>query len=121
MQTKNKMTFKARWSKFNGKAKFFALSAVATFATLNYVMAAGASGLTTGITAANTQVGSIFNVLSTLILTIGAVVGLAGAIRVYNKWQAGDPDLNKHLIGWTAATVFLLLAGGVLKSFYGIA
>lgn len=76
--------------------------------------------ITTGIDGAANQVKSVFSNVSNLVLMVGAVVGLAGGIRVYNKWNNGDQDVQKELIGWAGACVFLLLSGTTLKLFFGI-
>lgn len=76
--------------------------------------------ITTGIDGAANQVKSVFSNVSNLVLMVGAVVGLAGGIRVYNKWNNGDQDVQKELIGWAGACVFLLLSGTTLKLFFGL-
>ena len=72
------------------------------------------------IDGAASSIKGIFTNVSNLILMIGAVTGLAGGIRVYVKWQNGDQDLNKHIIGWTGSCIFLLLSGTILKLFFGV-
>ena len=57
--------------------------------------------------------------ITTLIYAIGGVVGLIGGIRVYIKWNNGDQDVNKELMMWGAALVFLLIVPTVIKSFFG--
>lgn len=73
-----------------------------------------------GIDGAASQVKGIFTNVSNLILMIGGVVGLVGGIRVYTKWQAGDNDVQKSLVGWIGACVFLLLTGTILKTMFGM-
>ena len=48
-----------------------------------------------GINEANTQVRSYFAAGTNLMYAVGAIVGLIGAIKVYNKWNSGDPDTGK--------------------------
>jgi len=48
-----------------------------------------------GITQATTQVKSYFDAGTNLMYAIGAVVGIIGAVKVFNKWNAGEPDTNK--------------------------
>ena len=76
--------------------------------------------ITTGIDGAANAVKGVFSNVSNLVLMIGAIVGLAGGIRVYNKWNNGDQDVQKELIGWAGACVFLLLSGTTLKLFCGM-
>ena len=78
-----------------------------------------AQNIGTAIDAARTSVSGIQTNVGNLILAIGGIVGLAGAIRVYVKWQNGDQDVQKHLIGWLAASIFLVLAGTIVSGFFG--
>ena len=59
------------------------------------------------------MVKSYFEPAVRLIYAIGAVVGLVGAIKTYNKFSSGDPDT-----GWFGSCVFLIVAATVLKSFF---
>ncbi|HEX8356012.1 MAG TPA: DUF4134 family protein [Segetibacter sp.] len=79
-----------------------------------------AQNVGTGVDAAAGEVKGIFENVSNLVLMIGAVVGLVGGIRVFTKWQNGDNDVQKSLVGWIGASVFLLLTGTILKTMYGI-
>jgi hypothetical protein len=72
------------------------------------------------IDAAANSVKSVFGNVSNLILIIGAVVGLVGGIRVYIKWNNGDNDVNKSLVGWIGSCVFLVLVAVILKAFFGV-
>ena len=58
--------------------------------------AQGGDGIA-GITEATSMVTSYFYPLVQLIYAIGAVTGLIGGIRVYQKFSSGDPDT------WAAA------------------
>jgi hypothetical protein len=48
-----------------------------------------------GINAANTQVRSYFATGTNLMYAVGAIVGLIGAVKVYQKWNSGDQDTGK--------------------------
>ena len=48
-----------------------------------------------GITDATSMVTSYFAPLTKLIYAVGAVVGLIGGIKVYQKFSSGDPDTSK--------------------------
>jgi hypothetical protein len=56
---------------------------------------------------------------NTIVLAIGVIVGLVGAIRVYSKWHNGDPDTMKAVTGWFGASLFLVAVGTVLQAFFG--
>ena len=71
-----------------------------------------------GIDQATSEVSSYVDPVSNLIIAIGAVVGLIGGVRVYIKWQSGDQDTQKAIMGWFGACLFLILVGVVIKSFF---
>ncbi|MEJ7676836.1 MAG: DUF4134 domain-containing protein [Segetibacter sp.] len=73
-----------------------------------------------GINAANTQVRSYFASGTNLMYAVGALVGLIGAVKVYQKWNAGDPDTGKVAAAWFGSCVFLVIVATVIKSFFGI-
>ena len=70
-----------------------------------------------GITEATNMVTSYFDP-GTLIYAIGAVVGLIGGIKVYNKFSSGDPDTSKTAASWFGACIFLIVAATILRSFF---
>jgi len=85
--------------------------------TVNYGFAQdGASG----INSATTQVKSYFDAGCNLMYAIGAVVGIIGAVRVFNKWNSGEPDTNKVAAAWFGSCVFLVVVATILKSFFGL-
>ena len=73
-----------------------------------------------GIQKANELVKDYFGTGTTLLYSIGAVVGLVGAVKVYNKWSSGDQDTSKAAASWFGACIFLVVVATVLKSFYGV-
>jgi len=77
-------------------------------------------GGSTGINAATSSLTSYVDPVSTLILAIGAVVGLIGGVRVYIKWNSGDQDINKELMSWGGSCLFLVLVSVVIKAFFGV-
>lgn len=72
-----------------------------------------------GIDAATTQVSSFFQSGVNLMYAIGAIVGLVGAVKVFNKWNSGDPDTGKVAAAWFGSCVFLVVVSLVLQSFFG--
>jgi hypothetical protein len=89
----------------------------ALLVTVNYCF--GQDG-NAGITSATTQVKGYFDSGCNLMYAIGAVVGIIGAIKVFNKWNAGEPDTNKVAAAWFGSCVFLVVVATVLKSFFGL-
>lgn len=73
-----------------------------------------------GINEATLRVRSYFTTGTSLMYAIGAVLGLVGAIKVYQKWNSGDPDTGKVAAAWFGSCVFLVIVATVLRSFFGI-
>ena len=71
-----------------------------------------------GINEATKMVISYFDPGTKLIYAIGAVVGLIGGIKVYNKFSSGDPDTSKTAASWFGACIFLIVAATILRSFF---
>jgi len=90
---------------------------LAGWLTINYCFAQDGNS---GINSATTQVKGYFDSGCNLMYAIGAVVGIIGAIKVFNKWNAGEPDTNKVAAAWFGSCVFLVVVATVLKSFFGI-
>lgn len=73
---------------------------------------------TAGINEATQMVTSYFEPATQLIYAIGAVVGLIGGVKVYNKFSSGDPDTSKTAASWFGARIFLIVAATILRSFF---
>lgn len=73
-----------------------------------------------GINEANTLVRGYFATGTTLLYAIGAVVGLIGAVKVFNKWNSGEPDTTKVAAAWFGSCIFLVVVATVLKSFFSV-
>ena len=98
-----------------GRALMLALSVYC----VSYVVAYAQDG-NAGINEAATQVRSYFNTGTRLMYAIGAVLGLVGAVKVYQKWNSGDPDTSKVAAAWFGSCVFLVIVATVLASFFGV-
>jgi Domain of unknown function (DUF4134) len=72
------------------------------------------------ISSATAELKTYVDVIGSLVLAIGGVVGFIGGIRVYIKWNNGDQDVNKALMGWMGSCIFLVLVGTVIKAFFGV-
>jgi len=87
---------------------------------------AGLSGLAqtadgnAGINQANTVVRSYFDSGTNLMYAVGAILGLIGAVKVYQKWNHGDHDTGKVAAAWFGSCIFLVIVATVLKSFFGL-
>lgn len=91
------------------------LMAAGMLSTLS-VFAQGDGGA--GINEATQMVTSYFDPATQLIYAIGAVVGLIGGVKVYNKFSSGDPDTSKTAASWFGACIFLIVAATILRSFF---
>ena len=73
-----------------------------------------------GIQEADSQVRSYFEPGTNLMYAIGAVLGLVGAVKVFQKWNAGDQDTGKVAAAWLGSCIFLVVVATVLQSFFGL-
>jgi hypothetical protein len=96
--------------------------AIASFsmATMFFTLSLYAQDGNAGINAADTQVRSYFASGTNLMYAVGAILGLIGAVKVYQKWNSGDPDTSKVAAAWFGSCVFLVVVATVIKSFFGV-
>jgi hypothetical protein len=73
-----------------------------------------------GINDANTKVRSYYAAGTNLMYAVGAVLGLIGAVKVYQKWNSGDPDTGKVAAAWFGSCIFLVVVATVIRSFFGV-
>ena len=73
-----------------------------------------------GINDANTKVRSYFASGTNLMYAVGAILGLIGAVKVYQKWNSGDHDTGKTAAAWFGSCVFLVVVTSVIRAFFGI-
>jgi hypothetical protein len=71
-----------------------------------------------GINEATQMVTSYFDPATKLIYAVGAVTGLIGGVKVYQKFSSGDPDTSKVAASWFGACIFLIVAATILRSFF---
>lgn len=98
------------------RKKLLFLLLFALFASNTELFAQGADA----ITQATTTIKTYWGPLKGLIWTIGGVVGLIGGVRIYNKWTNGDQDINKEILGWGGACLFLILAPVFIGAFFNM-
>ncbi len=87
---------------------------------LLFIAVAFAQDGNAGINEANTKVRSYFASGVNLMYAVGAIVGLIGAIKVYQKWNSGDHDTGKVASAWFGSCVFLVIVATVLRSFFAV-
>jgi Domain of unknown function (DUF4134) len=93
---------------------------VLTFLLLSLSVNALATDDLKGFEGATTKLKTYFNYGVDLMYVIGGVVGLIGGIKVYNKWNHGDPDTSKAAASWFGSCLFLLIVASVLRGFFGL-
>ena len=98
----------------NNKKKITMLFLLTAIAIGAYAQGNGIAG----INEATKMVTSYFDPGTKLIYAVGAVVGLIGGIKVYNKFSSGDPDTSKTAASWFGACIFLIVAATILRSFF---
>lgn len=69
---------------------------------------------------ATKELNSYFDPATKVMYAISAIVGLIGGIKVYSKWNSGDPDTQKVAASWFGACIFLVVVATVIKTFFGI-
>src|SRR5437764_379800 len=62
-----------------------------------------------GINQATDMVKSYFDSGANLMYAVGALVGLIGGVKVFNKWNHGDHDTGKVAAAWFGSCVFLVV------------
>lgn len=109
-----------KWVKHCLHSKRGKVCAVMTAAALVITHMVQAQDGAAGIQEADSMVRSYFDVGINLMYAIGAIVGLIGAIKVYNKWSSGHPDTGQTAAAWFGSCIFLVVVATVLRSFFGI-
>ncbi|MDB5012813.1 MAG: hypothetical protein JWQ25_1015 [Daejeonella sp.] len=97
--------------------KFIKFNTLLLILSLQYAYAQDGNA---GINEATNQVKSYFDSGANLMYAICAVGGLIGAIKVYQKWNAGDHDTGKVATAWFGSCIFAVVVVTVIKSFFSI-
>jgi|LakMenEpi03Aug12_release.lakeMendotaPanAssembly.Ray.scaffolds.fasta_scaffold601430_3 hypothetical protein len=84
-----------------------ALALPSTVYALTFLLPAQAQDGNAGINEATLRKRSYFANGTNLMYAIGALLGLVGAVKVYQKWNSGDPDTGKVAAAWFGSCVFL--------------
>ena len=96
--------------------KKFLLAAAALFVAVGATYAQGNGQA--GITEATNLITGYFDPGTKLVYAIGAVCGLIGGVKGYNKFSSGDPDTSKVAASWFGACIFLIVAATIFRSFF---
>jgi hypothetical protein len=95
-------------------------AAPALIASMLVGLAVRAQDGNAGISQANTMVRSYFATGVQLMYAVGAILGLIGAVRVYQKWSHGDHDTGKVAASWFGSCIFLVVVATLIQSFFGL-
>lgn len=79
------------------------------------MFAQGGAGAITN--AANT-VRDYWDPIKLILKAVGGLVGFIGGLRVYNKWTNGDQDVNKEILGYGGAMIFLVVVPEFVTAFF---
>lgn len=109
---------KGRDNKRNKLRLYFKIQAIVVLIKMEFT--ASAQDVNEALNEANTQVRSYFDTGANLMYACGAIVGLIGAIKVYQKWNSGDPDTGRTAAAWFGSCVFLVIVATVIRAFFGI-
>jgi len=104
----------------NFHRKRWVMAATAVLALISSAGRAQTADGNAGITSATSQVASYFATGCNLMYAIGAVSGLIGAVKVYQKWNQGDHEVGKLASAWFGSCIFLVVVATILKSFFGV-
>ena len=96
------------------RKKIFLSAAILAAAVSAYAQGNGQAG----ITEATNLITGYFDPGTKLVYAIGAVCGLIGGVKVYNKFSSGDPDTSKTAASWFGACIFLIVAATILRLFF---
>ncbi|WP_349318796.1 DUF4134 domain-containing protein [Chitinophaga sp. MM2321] len=96
------------------------VAAITTILVLQDLMVQ-AQGGKAGIDKADSEIRTYFQSGEKLMYAVGAILGLIGAVKVYQKWSGGDQDTSKVAAAWLGSCIFLVVVATILRSFFGIA
>lgn len=80
-------------------------------------------GQVPGIDEMNEATGMVkddFHSLVPLVMTIGAITGLIGGIRVYSNWNSGKHHITPEVVGWFGACIFIQLVAALMSGLFGV-
>lgn len=77
-----------------------------------------AQGGATAISNAASDITDYWDPVKLILKAVGGLVGFIGGLRVYNKWTNGDQDVNKEILGYGGAMIFLLVVPEFVTAFF---
>ena len=77
-----------------------------------------AQGGATAISKAASDIKDYWDPIKLILKAVGGLVGFIGGLRVYNKWTNGDQDVNKEILGYGGAMIFLIVVPEFVTAFF---
>lgn len=77
-----------------------------------------AQGGATAISNAASEIRDYWDPVKLILKAVGGLVGFIGGLRVYNKWTNGDQDVNKEILGYGGAMIFLIVVPEFVTAFF---
>lgn len=77
-----------------------------------------AQGGATAISNAASDIKDYWDPIKLILKAVGGLVGFIGGLRVYNKWTNGDQDVNKEILGYGGAMIFLIVVPEFVTAFF---
>ena len=77
-----------------------------------------AQGGATAISNAALDIKDYWDPIKLILKAVGGLVGFIGGLRVYNKWTNGDQDVNKEILGYGGAMIFLIVVPEFVTAFF---
>lgn len=77
-----------------------------------------AQGGASAISNAASDIRDYWDPIKLILKAVGGLVGFIGGLRVYNKWTNGDQDVNKEILGYGGAMVFLIVVPEFVTAFF---
>ena len=77
-----------------------------------------AQGGATVISNAASDIKDYWDPIKVILKAVGGLVGFIGGLRVYNKWTNGDQDVNKEILGYGGAMIFLIVVPEFVTAFF---
>ena len=92
--------------------------AFTVFVMLLAVTPVFAQGGASAITNAANDIKDYWDPIKLILKAVGGLVGFIGGLRVYNKWTNGDQDVNKEILGYGGAMIFLIVVPEFVTAFF---
>lgn len=115
---KKVISFKSKVAGFVSKAFFSAMAMV--LVTISDVFAQNAAAGAAALTAADASIRTYFAPAVNIMYGVAAIIGVIGAVKVYQKFTSGDGDTGKVAVAYVGGMIFLVVAATAIGAFFGV-